>query len=309
MGFFCLPQRRGGRRRFQSERFFRLGEPGWIQGYVLRTKSILWRTDNIHVCWEKESTGSEEDKELIRQAVVTDYALTETEGFGGIHFVGWSTCAREDREGIRILLGDQAAQVRALGALMAGLRNGMLLFDRMHASSCGVVGQERIVACLKSTAIHEFGHALGLRHEQERLAGSHCPDENEELKEKIDEWGIAIGPYDRESIMNYCNTEWTHLSEGDIDALRRLYGHTIPFGDDPDHAVNKRLCEKFGLGYDPSSSRCIYDADVCYLQGLTLKDDPSDKIGCVEILTEEECMKIPAKYSPQWDQEASWCMT
>ena len=90
-------------------------------------------------------------------------------------------------------------------------------------------------ACIKNLAIHEFGHALALQHEQQRddTAGW-CNDQlnssdgnNDILTEKD---GITyIGPWDGFSMMNYCSADngWNNggmLSKGDIQTIQVIYG-------------------------------------------------------------------------------------
>jgi hypothetical protein len=81
--------------------------------------------------------------------------------------------------------------------------------------------------CITSTALHEVGHLLGLRHEHPR-ASSTCIGWNEELESDV----IEIGQYDPQSIMNYCEGgtfDWSRnkrrLSSGDIATLWFLYGN------------------------------------------------------------------------------------
>jgi hypothetical protein len=80
--------------------------------------------------------------------------------------------------------------------------------------------------CIKSIAIHEFGHALGFAHQQER---DNCNfyDCNYEKNRKGGDWFISA--CDTNSVMNYCcnplynNNGW-QLSENDLEALYNLYG-------------------------------------------------------------------------------------
>lgn len=80
-----------------------------------------------------------------------------------------------------------------------------------------------------NTVLHEFAHAAALEHE-------HARSENSDGK-LCSSWGygqqspaaISIGPYDRESITNYCRPNmWSEvrhsLSDGDLRTLFILYG-------------------------------------------------------------------------------------
>jgi hypothetical protein len=77
--------------------------------------------------------------------------------------------------------------------------------------------------CIKSIAMHEFGHAIGFSHEQNR------PDRKGEcaLKAQGPNGDKLLTPYDPESIMNYCFDMYqtgVTLSKLDISAVRQLYG-------------------------------------------------------------------------------------
>jgi hypothetical protein len=73
-------------------------------------------------------------------------------------------------------------------------------------------------------AVHEFGHALGLAHEQN---SEQAPQWCQELRQGTPgDWALTV--YDPQSIMNYCNPKWNNdgrLSTLDIRAIRIMYGN------------------------------------------------------------------------------------
>jgi len=83
-----------------------------------------------------------------------------------------------------------------------------------------------------STVVHEFGHALGLAHEQERNDAPICNDQRGTLPNGGQYRFVTA--YDRFSVMNYCKDPANNnsLSAGDIIGLNSLYpnngGGTTP---------------------------------------------------------------------------------
>jgi len=154
-------------------------------------RSSIWKTLEIPVCWESMDPNFETQRQWVRQATVNSWEKNSS-----LRFTGWGGCQSNSR-GIRIAVSDINPHVKALGSDLNGFVNGMVLdftFERW-SPECG--RPHRRQSCIETIAVHEFGHALGFSHEQNRADAPACRGEKQGTN-----GDTYITPYDLNSVMN-----------------------------------------------------------------------------------------------------------
>lgn len=204
-------------------------EPENEEGFLIEEKREalypstvhLWPQDTpIPVCWENPTAADGQARGWVRDAVARTW-----EKASNLEFTGWGACTPTSR-GIRILIADspRAPHTDGLGKDLDGLPAGMTLnftFQKWKTNECSPEDQRE--RCIRNTAVHEFGHALGFAHEHNR------PDTPSTCTERPQgsDGDTLFGVWDRWSVLNYCNLLWDNegwLSEIDEAGVRALYG-------------------------------------------------------------------------------------
>ncbi|WP_343073625.1 M12 family metallopeptidase, partial [Pyxidicoccus fallax] len=178
----------------------------------------LWSSPVISVCWENPTDANATERAWVQHAAESTWGSVSR-----VDFVGWGTCTSTSR-GIRIRIADTGPHVKQLGRRLDGYVNGMEL--NFTFANWGQSCQWQREFCIRAIGVHEFGHALGFAHEQNR------PDRPSTCTEPAQgsNGNLMIGAWDLQSVMNYCNPDWNgngQLSATDIAGVVQLYGDAL----------------------------------------------------------------------------------
>jgi hypothetical protein len=187
-------------------------DPGVIRQPLSVRESGIWENLTITVCWENPSQSNAQQRTWVKEAIEDTWQKES-----GLRFIGWQTCATSAK-GIRIRIADERPHVDALGRHLDGKKEGMTLNFTFNNWSKGC--KDAIEECIKSVAVHEFGHAIGFAHEHNR-PDCRC---NDAPQGQDGDWFIT--PCDVKSVMNYCNDDWNNdgkLSEWDKVGVQVVY--------------------------------------------------------------------------------------
>ncbi|HEY3494991.1 MAG TPA: FG-GAP-like repeat-containing protein [Polyangiaceae bacterium] len=181
--------------------------------YFLSTK--LWSPRNVNVCWV--SSGSATEKAWVRDVMKGQRSW---EHAGNINLVGWGNCASGET-GIRISIGSGAA-TSYLARTDTGIAEMTLDFasnvSSIYSQCTDPTPDLSREDCIKTVALHEFGHALAIAHEHKR------PDKPAWCTDTAGNSGnTTYGTFDLQSIMGYC-ADPADLSGFDRRGFDRMYG-------------------------------------------------------------------------------------
>ena len=212
--------------------------------YRHNEERAMWPPNSmIRVCWAPGINPEGGLQKRIRATVEGSWGT-----YSSIGFTDWGNCPKSEPKD---MVGDHVIFIRrssdrsfidgSPGRKFTG--GGMpfptvmfLNFNAPARSFCDLgPGGNSNDDCVTWTAVHEFGHALGFKHEHARPDFPECAKSRVDpgffFTDKKEGGGIELTSYDGGSLMNYCSTNGNNggvLSPRDIIGFQEVYGMKPP---------------------------------------------------------------------------------
>ena len=202
-----------------------------------------WPGSTIPVCWAKTEYNDKfaemikEFRDDIESNVTREYLRA------GIKIKGWQSCPDGDVSEagpypIKLSNNGNFTDNTGFQSRMGGVNLDMFE-DSLEGlkNTCLTPGRDLINRdCMIGTALHEFGHFVGLNHEHERLDGrDRCAYEVFSSRPYTPQFGA----YDIESVTNYCrdipyalgliDRITKSLSDTDVATIRSIYNQSAVY--------------------------------------------------------------------------------
>lgn len=190
---------------------FAKGEPEKRKSYSHQLKIIDWK---------------EKDKAKVKEWTNSEYTKERT----GIYFTGWKSCEETAQPDVIIFFNKNSRFFGNLDGIAAGYGPVPKVDGYPHARSYAAISKSGMD---KTTVLHEFGHVVGLAHEHNH------PDSIKEgygcgaNKPIVENTFFSYEPYDKRSIMSYCNFGIGRIGDTEADLLKRMYPEDISARDLP----------------------------------------------------------------------------
>lgn len=259
---------------------------------------VKWSKPEVSVCWGQPlidgETFTPSEKLAVRLIVMQEFTAERT----GIHFTGFEDCLRTPDALVWISTGNsdpnpkRVYQSGVVGRSEIG-EGGLVIDEKsdegyitkkkrgpyrmyLYANRERYIPGTNYLYGLKTTALHEFGHLAGLRHEHFRIEAQkdyNCSDRKEydpnfSVAEPIYKSTEVATDYDPNSIMNYCWIDQLNANGPKIFLVRDLKAF-----HDSGHGPIEEPGIKLPTGFMPTLiDTTLYTKKSDYIPGIDMYD-------------------------------------